>query len=111
MTTAERIRAANDILMRGAFRRYMREHELLMDAACAPVPAGAKERGWAALQSEIRAERCVSAYPQPVEGQIAGLDALPPEASLSLLSSSDRGADRVIGPVVGGSGRTLGEHS
>jgi hypothetical protein len=45
---------------------------VLRELATLPVPADAKERGWAAIQSELRTERCVSACPQPVVGQNAG---------------------------------------
>lgn len=71
MTAAERIRAANDILMRGAFRRYMREHELLMDEARAPVPADARERTWTKISTAL-SEGAFSAQPQPEDGYIAG---------------------------------------
>jgi hypothetical protein len=47
--TPERIRTANDLLLRAAFRRYQHEHALMMSAREIPVPADATERGWDSL--------------------------------------------------------------
>jgi|GEM_PF-2041805 len=50
MTPEERIRKANDIVMRGAYRKYLRERGLELGLRGLPVPIGTRERSRVPLE-------------------------------------------------------------
>ena len=69
--TPDQIQVANDIVLRGAWRKYQREHGLMLELRHLPVPAGAADRGLDKLMDALQ-EGAVSAWPQPEDGRITG---------------------------------------